>query len=82
MHPLGTDLSKLTDEELTKKYSELQKRFQQAYKFGPQGILPQIQMLLDDYQSELSRRQQKVYNDMMAKAESKGKGFSGIIDIS
>ena len=50
MHPLGQDLSKFSDEELYKKQNELGKRFAQAYKFGPQGIIPQLQILIQDYQ--------------------------------
>ena len=51
-HPLGTDLSKFSDDELNKKYGELQKRITQCYKFGPMDLVPQLQMLIDDYQFE------------------------------
>ena len=53
MHPLGPDLTGLSDDELHTKYSELQKRFGQAYRFGPQSIIPQLQMLMQDYQKNL-----------------------------
>jgi hypothetical protein len=39
-------------------------------------------MLLSDYQAEISRRNQKVMDEMMKKAEQRGKGFGGVIDIS
>jgi hypothetical protein len=79
MHPLGTDLSSLSDDELHKKYGELQKRFGQAYRFGPQSIIPQIQMLMQDYQYEIGIRNQKQMEEL---SKNTGKGPKGIIDIS
>ncbi len=79
MHPLGTDLSSLSDDELHKKYGELQKRFGQAYRFGPQSIIPQIQMLMQDYQYEISIRNQRQLDEL---SKNTGKGPKGIIDIS
>ena len=79
MHPLGTDLSSLSDDELHQKYSELQKRFGQAYRFGPQSIIPQIQMLMQDYQYEISIRNQRQLEEL---SKNTGKGPKGIIDIS
>jgi hypothetical protein len=78
MHPLGPDLTGLTDEELHKKFGELQKRFNQAYRFGPQSIIPQLQMLMQDYQMEIGIRNQK----QMAELDKNSKGPKGIIDIS
>lgn len=82
MHPLAPDLTALTDEEVHKKYGELSKRYSQAYRSGPQSILPQIQLLMQDYQAEINRRQQKLIADMEARANKDGKGFKSIIDIS
>jgi hypothetical protein len=78
MHPLGSDLSNLSDDELHKKYGELQKRFGQAYRFGPQSIIPQIQMLMQDYQYEINLRNQKQLEEL----NKNSKGPKGIIDIS
>ena len=78
MHPLGPDLTGLSDDELHTKYSELQKRFGQAYRFGPQGIIPQLQMLMQDYQMEISLRNQKQLEEL----NKNSKGPKGIIDIS
>lgn len=78
MHPLGPDLTGLSDDELHTKYSELQKRFGQAYRFGPQSIIPQLQMLMQDYQSEISLRNQKQLEEL----NKNSKGPKGIIDIS
>jgi hypothetical protein len=78
MHPLGPDLTGLSDDELHNKYSELQKRFGQAYRFGPQSIIPQLQMLMQDYQMEIKLRNQK----HMEELNKNNKGPKGIIDIS
>jgi hypothetical protein len=81
MHPLTNNLTQLTDDELHKKYAELQKRFMQAYRFGPQAIIPQLQMVMEDYQAEIQTRNRKQMDDLLKRSESDGKGFKGIIDI-
>lgn len=84
MHPLINDLSKISDEELNKKFSDLSKRFNQAYRFGPQQVIPQLQMLMQDYQEEIKRRQAKAMQEMMEKMDKDkngGKGLRNIIDI-
>ena len=81
MHPLVPDLSKLSDDELHKKYGELMKRYQQAYNFGPYQIIDQLQMLMGDYQAEIGRRNQKQLEELQKLAKKDGKDFKGIIDI-
>ena len=86
MHPLINDLSKLTDDELHKKLSELNKRFVQAYRIGPYQIIPQLQMLIEDYNSEVGRRNAQKMQEMQEKFDKAnkkddGKGLKGIIDI-
>jgi hypothetical protein len=78
MHPLGSNLSDLSDDELHTKYSELQKRFGQAYRFGPTSVIPQLQMLMQDYQYEISLRNQRQIEEL----NKNSKGPKGIIDIS
>ena len=80
-HPLAPDLSGLSSDELFKKYGELQKRFNQAYRFGPASAIPQLQMMMEHYQVEISERNRKQMEEMAAK-EANGKGYKGIIDIS
>lgn len=80
-HPLGNNLRELKDEELQKKYGDLMKRLNQALRTGPTTIIPQLQLLLADYQEELNRRQQVAFEEMMKKAKDSGKDFDGIIDI-
>ena len=78
MHPLSPSLGELSDDELQKKYGELQKRWAQAYRFGPTSVVPQLQMLIEDYQFEINRRSQKQFEEQMKSQ----KGPKGIIDIS
>lgn len=77
MHPLAPDLSQLSDDELQKKTSELQKKMMQAYTFGNTDLAIQLQMLLEDYTAEVQRRQAKMMEELMAKSDK----FKDIIDI-
>ena len=63
-HPLAPDLKVLSMEDLTKKYNDLMGKLNQAYRSGPYGIIPQMQMLMEDYQQEMQNRQQKQLEEM------------------
>lgn len=76
-HPLAEDLTQLSDAELSKKHNDLSNRLMQAYRFGQAAMVGQIQMLLSDYQTEISNRQRKQLEDMMSKNDQ----FNKIIDI-
>jgi len=78
MHPLAPDLSKLTDDELQKKRSELQSRLAFVYRMGNADLVGQLSMLINDYDIEIQIRNQKLM-DQMAKAS---KNFGNIINIS
>ena len=78
MHPLAPDLANLTDDELQKKYNELNTRINSAYRMGNTDLIMQIQLLLQDYQMEISARQRKMMEDLQKKA---GKDFDDIINI-
>jgi len=76
-HPLTPDLSKLTMDEVNKKYGELLARITYAYRIGQADMVQQLQMLLEDYQNEISLRNQRQLEEM-SKAS---KNFKNIIDI-
>lgn len=80
MHPLNTDLSALTDAELHKKHGELISRLNKVRGANSYGIIMQLQMLLDDYNTEIRRRNDKVMEELMKKSQGKKPG--GIIDIT
>jgi hypothetical protein len=76
-HPLMTNLSELSTEDLHKKYNELTTKMNQAYRFGPVSIIPQMQMVLEDYRTEMDNRNRKLMDEM----ESRSDKFKGLIDI-
>lgn len=77
MHPLVGNLSDLSNEELHKKYNELMAKMNQAYRFGPTSVIPQMQMILENYQTEMDTRNRKTMEEMESKADK----FKGLIDI-
>jgi len=77
MHPLVSDLSGLSNEDLHKKYNDLMSKMNQAYRSGPTSIIPQMQMILENYRYEMDNRNRKTLEEM----EAKGDKFKGIIDI-
>lgn len=77
MHPLVSDLSGLSNEDLHKKYNELMAKMNQAYRSGPTSVIPQMQMILENYKYEIDNRNRKTLEEM----EQKGDKFKNIIDI-
>ena len=77
MHPLVSDLSGLSNEDLHKKYNELMSKMNQAYRSGPTSIIPQMQMILENYRYEMDKRNRKTLEEMVAMSDK----FKGIIDI-
>ena len=75
MHPLAPDLSKLTDEELHTKHAELTNRLMFAYRMGQTQLIGQMQLLLDDYATEVATRNQKLL-------DSHGKNYADKINIT
>ena len=69
MHPLTNDLSKLTDEELHSKRSDLQNRLDFAYRMGHGDMVNQLQLILGDYAMEVETRNQK----MLEQAQKSGR---------
>lgn len=69
MHPLIPDLSKLSDEELFNKNSDLHSKLAFAYRIGNPDMVGQLHLLLHDYREEVARRNQK----MLEEASRRGK---------
>jgi len=80
-HPLAPDLTKLTQDELNTNYGKLVSQLNAAHRFGRSDVVGQIQMLLQDYQEEISNRNQKAMADMQQTIEKNSKNFKNIIDI-
>ena len=47
-HPLTPNLQELSDADLAKKISDLNKRIVFGYQMGNQQLIQQVQMMLDD----------------------------------
>ena len=77
MHPLTPNLTELSDNDLQKKITDLTNRLNQAHRFGQAGLVGQVQMMLEDYGAEASRRQRIMMEELMSKNDK----FNGIIDI-
>ncbi|CAB4133589.1 hypothetical protein UFOVP257_311 [uncultured Caudovirales phage] len=77
MHPLVSDLSGLSNEELHKKHADLLTKYNQAFRFGPSSVIPQMQMILENYNSEIANRNRKLAEEMDKKSEK----YKGTIDI-
>lgn len=80
MHPLQINLTELSEEEFHKKRAELMSRMSMAYRMGMSDAVYQLQMMLEDYQVELDRRN-TVQLEKLA-SNSKNPRFKDIIDIS
>lgn len=76
-HPLTPDLSKLSMDDLTKKYSDLLSRITYAYRIGQADMVQQLQLIMEDYQNEMNERNSK----QLAEMEKASKNFKNIIDI-
>jgi hypothetical protein len=70
MHPLVSDLSKLSDDDLFNKNNDLQSKLAFAYRIGNPDMVGQLHLLIQDYREEISRRNQKMLMD--AQQASKG----------
>ena len=64
MHPLSPDLSALSDEDLHKKLADLTTKLTQSYKFRNYELAGQVHMILEDFQAEINRRQQKMLEEL------------------
>jgi hypothetical protein len=73
MHPLVGNLSEMSTEDLHKKYNELMSKMNQAYRFGPTSIIPQMQMVIESYNVEYQKRMDEMY---------KKQNIEGSINIS
>ena len=54
-HPLQSDLTSLSDQEIENKLIELTKRYYQCMRFSP-GAINQVLLMMDDYRNEQQRR--------------------------
>ena len=64
-------------EEVMAKHSDLLKKITMAYRWGNADLVNQLQMVMEDYQSELNERNRRQLEEM----QKASKQFKNIIDI-
>ena len=77
MHPFTPNLSEISDADLQKKQAELTTKMNAAYRMGNPALIGQLQMLLDDYNQEITDRSRKQLEELLGKNNK----FSNLIDI-
>ena len=77
-HPLAGNLRDFSDSDLQKKITELGKRLVFAHQTGNSQMIGQLEMLMNDYREESSRRSRK---QMEAMQENNGKDWDDLIDV-
>lgn len=77
MHPLSPDLTQLTDDELHRKHADIIQRITFAYRMGHTQMIQQLQMLLEDYNYEIQKRNQK----MLEEVAKSGRNYQDKINI-
>jgi len=80
-HPLTPNLRELSDADLLKKQSELQKRIVYGYQTGNSNMISQVELMLNDYREESMRRDRERTEQAMETAGEKGKNWDDLIDI-
>lgn len=69
MHPLGEDVSQLSDTQLEDKLRQLQKRLLTSSRFPNQELTQQINMLLTMYREEQVKRQRKAFDEQLKQSQ-------------
>jgi hypothetical protein len=75
-HPLITGADELTDQEISDKIQDLQKKYSMAMRMQKQGMAAQIVMAIDSYKAVQTNRLQRQRDD------KNSKNLDGKIDIS
>ena len=72
-HPLMESLSDLSIDDIIEKTSDLQKKLNQALRFGNQNLANQINMVLEGYKEEYQKRMRDAAEKAQADKELKEK---------
>lgn len=77
MHPLVSDLTQISDRELSDKIMDLERKMMVAYRTMP-SALQQFGMILEDYQFERQKRLSKELDKVLSQ---NGQTIDSLIDI-
>jgi len=80
-HPLTPNLRELSDADLLKKQTELQKRIIYGHQTGNANLISQVELMLNDYREESMRRDRERFEKANEAAGDKGKNWDDLIDI-
>jgi hypothetical protein len=80
-HPLTPNLRELSDTDLLKKQTELQKRMIYGHQTGNSNMISQVELMLEDYREEAMRRDRERTQQANETADGKGKNWDDLIDI-
>jgi hypothetical protein len=73
-HPLEGDVQNISDQELEKTLSDLNKKYYQAARLGKPELLTQVETFVIIYRNEMSRRHQ-------IKLQSGNNNLEGLINV-
>lgn len=84
MHPLQETLTTLTDDELSSKIFDINKKITQAYRMNMIDAVNQLRLLMQGYQSEFEERQRKQLEEYDRQYNKQIKKYGGedAIDIN
>jgi hypothetical protein len=68
-HPLTPNLRELSDADLMKKQTELQKRIIYGHQTGNANLISQVELMLNDYREESMRRDRERFEKANEAAE-------------
>jgi hypothetical protein len=70
-HPLMTDLSEKSTEQLLEDINSLSNKLSYMYRLNKADLVRQLTMVLSAYREEYNRRQAEMFNKKMANAADK-----------
>jgi hypothetical protein len=82
LHPLGSDLTVLSDDALSKRMSDLITKRLTAYRIGSGDLVQQVEMLLFDCRQEQENRNAKAIQAMETQSKNRGGDLDKLIDIN
>ena len=80
-HPLTPQLKDLSDSDLAKKITDLNKRVVYGHQMGNPHLIQQVQMMLDDYILEQNHREQERFDKANKSAKDSGRNWDDFIDV-
>lgn len=70
-HPLMTDLSEKTTEQLLEDISSLSSKLSYMYRLNKADLVRQLTMVLTAYRDEYAKRQNELFNKKMSNVSDK-----------